>query len=265
MTSDPRMEVIWARIPYEVFLLIVEAAVEDAYSQACRSRCTFYLDLTTLEETPLQQRLFVSTDDEEAILKARFSLIKNISQIDHSARRAVHRRFVRFPRFDFSPSILNIAAPEALVCPAVDAYTVENHSSPLELLEDPTPETRELARHIRVLNLILFSPACYGRALALLEALPRVEVATMHDGMRWLPPPRIPLRGRPGDVLRPREPRNTEDDIERLCRPIWEMGIRFHIRQQYLLSETRNEDLEVVSTPEGVRLKVLGPEMDFGI
>ncbi|KAF6798093.1 hypothetical protein CSOJ01_12838 [Colletotrichum sojae] len=263
MTSSPKMEAIWARIPYEVYLLIVEAAVDDAYSQACRTRCTLYLDTTTPEESPLRKRVFVSTDDSEATFKKRFSLVKHIFHINHSARRAVHRRFVRLPRFDFSPSVLNIAATEGWVCPAVDAFTVENHSFPLEIFEDPDPEIQAIARNVRIVNIILFSAEHFGEALALLKALPRVEVATLYDHLRWLPPLRLPLRGRPGDLLLPREQSHADDGIERLCEPIWEMGIRFHMRQKYLLNETRNEDLEVISTPEGVRFKFLGPEMNF--
>ncbi|KAF6824403.1 hypothetical protein CMUS01_10264 [Colletotrichum musicola] len=263
MTSSPKMEAIWACIPYEVYLLIVEAAVDDAYSQACRTRCSLYLDVTTHEESPRQLRVFVSTDDEEAILKARFSLIKHISQINHHARSAVHQRFVRVNRFDFSTEVLNIADPKAWVLPAVDAFTLENPRDPQKMFENPIPETQELARHIRILNLTLFSPMYYRGALALLEALPLVEVVTLFDDLRWLPSPRLPLRGRPGDLLLPREQIHAEDRIERLCEPIWEMGIRFHIRQKYLLNETRNEDLEVISTPEGVRFKFLGPEMNF--
>ncbi|KAF6828895.1 hypothetical protein CPLU01_08221 [Colletotrichum plurivorum] len=263
MTSSPKMEAIWARIPYEVFLLIVEAAVDDAYSQACRTRCTLYLDTTTLEESPLQKRVFVSTDDGEITFKKRFSLVKHISHINHSARRAVHRRFVRLPRFDYSPSVLNIAAPEGWVCPAVDAFAVENHRFPLGIFKDPTPEIQEIARNVRIVNLMLFSTEYFGEALALLEALPRVEVATLYDHLRWLPMPMAFMWARTGDVLQPRDPSETDGDIEMLCRPIWDMGIRFHIRYQCGLNDTENDDLEVISTPEGVRIKVLGPEINF--
>ncbi|KAF6798094.1 hypothetical protein CSOJ01_12839 [Colletotrichum sojae] len=264
MAADAEIEAVQAHIPhipYEIFLLVVKAAVEDAYSKARTSPCNFWLCITSSPSV----KLFVDTDDEDGCdtFRPRFSLVQNISQIDRSARAAVHRRFVRFPWGSSWPSETRPAIPEGWVLPSVDAYDITPYLL-LEPLRDPNPECRELLQHIRILifnsegNLRDFGE----RTLALLGFLPSVEVITTVDYNRYSRRSGNRCRGRPGDIINPDKLMIMEINVEMLCRPFWELGIRVHFRNGALDRINHGDDVEAISTPEGMRLKLLAPEVD---
>ncbi|KAF6828896.1 hypothetical protein CPLU01_08222 [Colletotrichum plurivorum] len=264
MASDAEIEAVQAQtphIPYEIFLLIVEAAIEDAYSQACTTPSTLNL---WLEDNP-SKRLCVSADGfRRAICRARFALIRSISQINHSARSAVHRRFVRFPQCDYA---LRIVKPEAWVLPLVDVFDFNSGFLPLRAFENATPENQRLFPHIRTLS-VQSAPElreCHEEILALLEILPSVGLITTADIHRRGRRGRNRCRGQPGDTIRPAKLTTlatVEPDFERVCRTFWEMGITIHLRRHISSEPFVKDDMEVILTPEGMRLKLLAPEID---
>ncbi|KAF6798091.1 hypothetical protein CSOJ01_12836 [Colletotrichum sojae] len=95
MTSETGMETAGApRVPYEIFLLIMDAAIDRAYSAASAYRWEF--DLILLGEDDSSKQLVVRAYDVRycEVFRSRFFIIRNISQTDRRTRNAVHQQSV---------------------------------------------------------------------------------------------------------------------------------------------------------------------------
>ncbi|EQB53586.1 hypothetical protein CGLO_06670 [Colletotrichum gloeosporioides Cg-14] len=159
-------------VPYEVFLLVVDALIAKA--EACQESLSFWMYYQ--HRVPSKLAFILSQDEDEAKkqllypLKTRFRSIMLASQVNTKTRALVQKKFVRVPLA--LPYNETLAPVEAWVIPHLDKVMVmplitrlvepEDIAGFVQAISKPTPAGHAMLQHVQ--HLYLPSLACLNKS-----------------------------------------------------------------------------------------------------
>ncbi|EQB58898.1 hypothetical protein CGLO_00792 [Colletotrichum gloeosporioides Cg-14] len=111
------------KLPYEIFLLVVEAFLESAHAEFSTDPASWQLECEPVRHShiPIPEVYYIDDCDEDGddMRNKRFSLLRGISQIDLRSRRMVNQWF---PRLAFLEHGIYDAHEFAHVCAEADVF-----------------------------------------------------------------------------------------------------------------------------------------------
>lgn len=264
-------------LPYEIFLEIVDRCVDIAYAESSPGAITWIFDGS---EDAFDQ-VYISSNPvfDRKVQQERFARFRNIYQVNQTTRRLVCQRFPRFPRYQDLVEFVSWKAggptPHAWVCPSIDVFIPNfdnmhyDEDGGRNLLQavmlNPLPEAAKLLRHIQkiCLNLERFMASSEREILALVSLRNLKVLRVWHSTTRPLPPADLhshkELHHVDGDLF-PTLAREVAKDPYRLTlrwKPLWDAGVRIILKKRW---SSVYDDVELVYTPDGMRVKFLNPE-----
>ncbi|KAH0423367.1 hypothetical protein CcaCcLH18_12223 [Colletotrichum camelliae] len=215
--------------PYEIFLLVIEAMVDNALAVTTsaywqldcdkRAPTTFFIRLSLTGYFGIQLNRH----------RDRYALFRSATRINRDSRRIVARTFPRFPLYDLWSIKLPTHPRYAWVCPSIDVFYhntfclgpvqpedyINDEDRRLafnevvamrELYRSPNDAAAALLQHVRILRIGQRGMPMHGfdsEEIRCIESLPALElVQFFHYGVRFPPPPKNPEdRHRHGQLI----------------------------------------------------------------
>lgn len=200
------------KLPYDIFLLVVEAFLESAHAEISSEPASWALYL-------LREVFFILdyNYDGNETRKKRFRLLRGISQVDLRARRMVNQQF---PRFAFMEDKHSGVQKFVHICAKVDLFAISSASCITDSLSPPVkPRFLDM---LRVLENVYFVSGDFD--LESLGAMPSLKSVRLLMDIEMGPYGHVRPCFAQEQVFRPWQWKAIRE-----CSSIWDKGVRLFV------------------------------------